>query len=383
MTTIEQNGSARALLLQTMLQMSPVSRAELATITGLSRSTVTEIVQDLLEAGMLEELPVAYDEQRRGRPSIRLSLSARYGYFIGVGLSEVRSTMMLRDLCGHTLAVCDLGPMTTPEAVAAQIRIAMKQMLRQRHLKVEEILGLGLAVPGMVDPLRGQCRFSAALGWRDVPLVELVRAAVQRPVCASNDADAVAVGQRFCGTARELKNFACIVLGRTIGGAHCIDGRLYRGHAGCAGEIGHMTIDPQGARCRCGKRGCLDMLAGGLALRAKARAAGLDVEEPDELERLAADGHPVAVELLRAAGEALGLAIAALVQINNPERVIVADFEGFGNGLFYTATRQSIENNILPRLLPSTQILFQPVAYDFLAMGAASVAALRFFDDGL
>lgn len=379
----EQNSSARGLILQTVMQVSQIARAELAAITGLSRSTVTEIVQGLLDLGLLEELPVVYDEQRRGRPSIRLALRAGYGYFIGVGLSEVRSTMQLNDLRGHTLAACDLAPITTPEAVATQIRSAMKQLLREARLRAEDVLGLGLAVPGMVDPHSGQCRFSAALGWRDVPLVALVHAAVHRPVCASNDADAVAVGQELCGGARAMKNFASIVLGRTIGCAHCIDGRLYRGHAGCAGELGHVTIDPRGAPCRCGKRGCLDTLAGGLSIREKARTAGLNVEHLGELERLAADGHPVAADLLREAGEALGLAIAALVQINNPETVLVADLEGFGNGLFYTATRQSIENNILPRLLPSTQILFQPVAYDFLALGAASVAAQRFFEEGL
>lgn len=379
----EQNSSARTTLLRTMMQTGAVARAELAVLTGLSRSTVTEVVQSLLDEGLLDESPAVYEEQRRGRPSIRLSLRAHYGHFIGVGLSEVRSTVLLSDLCGHALGTCDLPPITTPEAVAAQIRTAMKQLLREARLGADDVLGLGLAVPGMVDPHSGQCRFSAALGWRDVPLAALVRAAVHRPVCASNDADAVAVGQKLCGMARAMKNFASIVLGRTIGCAHFMDDRLYRGHAGCAGEIGHITVDPHGAPCRCGKRGCLDTVAGGLAMREKARAAGFAVDHLHELERLAADGHRSAAALLREAGEALGWAIAALVQINNPETVLIADLEGFGNGLFYTATRQSIENNIVPRLLPSTRIVFQPVDYDFLARGAASVAAHAFLLDGL
>jgi predicted NBD/HSP70 family sugar kinase len=161
-----------------------------------------------------------------------------------------------------------------------------------------------------------------------------------------------------------------------------IDGRLYRGHDGSAGEIGHMTIDPRGAPCRCGKRGCLDTIAGGLAIREKAKAAGLAIGSMRDLERLASDGSRIAAGLLREAGEGLGLAVAGLVQINNPETVLFADLEGFGNGLFYTATRQTIENNILPRLLPSTQIVFQPVEYSFLARGAASVAAQAYLIEG-
>jgi predicted NBD/HSP70 family sugar kinase len=378
----EQNNSARRMILQKMMQKGEISRAALSAITGLSRSTVTEVVQSLLDAGILHERPGAYEEQRRGRPAIRLALCASYGYFVGVGLSEVRSTMLVSDLRGRTLAECDLPPVTTPEEVVAQVGRAIKPLARAAKIASGSILGLGLAIPGIVDHGSGLCRFSAAFGWRDVPIVDLLRRRLGLPVFASNDADAVAVGQRLFGAARTMENFASILLGRTIGCSHYIGGRLYRGHAGSAGEIGHMTLDPHGAPCRCGKRGCLDTVAGGLAIREKAQAAGCAVEQMSELERLAADGHRTAADLLRAAGEGLGLAIAALVQINNPEIVLLADLEGFGNGLFYAATRQTIENNILPRLLPSTQIVFQPVEYGFLACGAASVAAQAFLMEG-
>ena len=163
-------------------------------------------------------------------------------------------------------------------------------------------------------------------------------------------------------------------MGRNIGCAHFIDNKLYRGHDGGAGEIGHITYDPAGPLCRCGRAGCLDVFAGGAALQQAADKAGLGTKSMHELEALAANGSNPAITLLRRAGQALGLSVASLVQVNNPEAILFADVEGFGNGLFRTLTRQSVENNILPRFLTNTQFIFQSIDQSFLARGAASIA---------
>jgi predicted NBD/HSP70 family sugar kinase len=371
----EINKSARRVTIEALIQFGEISRSDLAAHTGLSRSTVTEVIQELIGCGMLSELPVVNGGQRRGRPAIRLSLRASHGYFVGAGISEVLSSMVLTDLRGQVLAECELPFSSKPNEVAGNIRRGMKQLMHSASITRCSLLGLGLAVPGVVDQNTGTCRLSAALGWRDVPIVGMVSKAVGASTFIGNDADAIAIAQKLFGKAREISNFASIILGRTIGCAHYMEGRLYRGHNGGAGEIGHISIDPAGALCRCGKHGCLDTLAGGLAIRERARNAGLAIESMRDLERLASDGNRAAIELLRTAGNALGRVVASLVQINNPETVLFADLEGFGNGLFYTSARQAIENNILPRFLRSTQIIFQPVEYTFLARGAASVAA--------
>jgi len=381
MMVSEQNNLCRRTVIEALIRFGEIPRTELATRTGLSRSTVTEVTQELIGCGMLAELPVVTDGQRRGRPSVRLSFRAEYGYFAGAAISEVSSSMALTDLRGRVLAAYELPSASDPAEVAGDIQKGMEQLLRTAAVEPASVLGLGLAVPGIVHQPSGVCSFSAVLGWRDVPIVEMVAAATRTHTCAGNDADAVAIAQKLFGAAREMENFASIVLGRTVGCAQYMDRRLCRGHSGSVGEIGHMTIDPAGELCRCGKRGCLDTIAGGHAIRDKAKAAGLEIESMRDLEVLAAEGNLAAVELLRRAGEGLGLAVANLVQINNPETVLFADLEGFGNGLFYTAARQAIENNILPRLLPSTQIVFQPVEYSFLARGAAGVAAQAYLLD--
>jgi predicted NBD/HSP70 family sugar kinase len=371
----EQVRPARRIAIEILLQRGNMSRSEIAEITGMSRSTIAGVIQDLLDSGMLRELPVVCDEQRRGRPAIPLALEPSHSYFIGANISEVLSSMVLTDLQGKVLAECELPFGSQPTEVTAHIRRGISQLLRLAHIERNLILGIGIAVAGVVDQGRGICLYSAPLGWRDVPIVDLVQNATGIPVYIDNDANATAIGQRLFGLARKTEHFVSILFGRTIGCAHYMAGRLYRGHTGAAGEIGHVTIDPSGPLCQCGKHGCLDVVAGGTALRAAARDAGFPVDSMRELELTAANGNQGAVALLRRAGQALGLAVANLVQINNPQTVLFADLEGFGNGLFYTTTRQAIENNILPKLIPSTQIVFQSVEYSFLARGAASVAA--------
>jgi predicted NBD/HSP70 family sugar kinase len=168
------------------------------------------------------------------------------------------------------------------------------------------------------------------------------------------------------------------MLGKKIGGGSYMQGRLYRGHTGAAGEIGHCVVAPGGPRCECGKEGCVDAFASSSALLRRATELGLQVRDMSELEGLAAKSEVKAIELLRHAGSALGIAVANSIQINNPELVLFADLVGFGNGVFVTSARQAIENNIMPHMLSTTRLEFRSVETDFMVRGAASIAAHQF-----
>jgi predicted NBD/HSP70 family sugar kinase len=225
------------------------------------------------------------------------------------------------------------------------------------------------------------CLQSNALGWRDVPIAEIIERATKLPTYVDNDAHAVATGQRLFGHARESKNFSIVMLGKKVGEGHYIHGRLHRGHTGAAGEIGLYTVVPGGAQCGCGKRGCLDMFATSIAILQKAAEAGLAAESVAQLESIAAKGEARAIELLRHAGTMLGVVVANSIQMNNPELVLIVDVVGFGNGFFTTSTRQAIENNILPHLIGKTRLELHSVDKDFLARSASSVAAHQFLID--
>ena len=375
--------SSVIVVIEAYLQHGMLSRSDLAALTGISRSAITEITQNLLDMGLLEEFPVIQEKQGRGRPAISLRFSASHGYFIGVSVTDTPSLVILADMQGNVVGECEIPPNDVPKNVGLIIRRAMNDLLRRTRVPRDRLLSIGIAVTGVVDETDGICRYSAALNWRDVPIAKLVQQATGVNAYVGNDANAVAIGEKLFGRARDLRHFSSLILGRNIGCAHYIEGDLYRGYDGGAGEIGHVTLDVNGPRCRCGKNGCLDMFAGGTAMLGLAKAAGLDCQTMRELEELAAVGNAKAMDILRNGAQALGLAVASLIQINNPECVLFADVEGFGKGIFQATTRQVIENNILPRFLASTEIVFHQVERSFLARAAASIAAQQYLRTGI
>jgi predicted NBD/HSP70 family sugar kinase len=355
-----------------------MSRSELASSIGLSRSALTEMSRVLIQDQFVEESPSVIDKQRKGRPSIMLSLNARYGYFVGVGLTEDPPLMALTDCHGNVLAEHQIGMAMEPEAVAAAIARGIPHLTRASKIAREKVLGIGVALSGHVNHAKGMCLHSNRLGWHDVPVAKIVQRVAGIPAYVDNDAHAVALGQKLFGMARELKSFTVVMLGKSIGSGSYMQGRLYRGHTGAAGEIGHCTVTPGGPRCECGKEGCVDVFASSSALLRRAAQLGLEVRAIGELEAMAAKGGAKAIELLRHAGSALGIAVANSIQMNNPELVLFADLVGFGNGIFTTSARQAIENNIMPHLLSNTRLEFRSVENDFMVRGAASIAAHQF-----
>lgn len=375
--------SSRTTVIEAFLQHGMLSRSDLAALTGISRSAITEITQNLLDMGLLQEFPVFQEKQGRGRPAIFLRFNASHGYFGGVSITDTPSQVILADMQGNIVMECEIPPSEHPQKLATSIRRVMNDLLRRAGIPQERFLGIGIAVSGVINETAGVCRYSAALNWRNVPIAQIVRDATGVDTYVGNDANAVAIGEKLFGRARDLRHFSSLILGRTIGCAHYIGGNLYRGYDGEAGEIGHVTLDINGPRCPCGKNGCLDMFAGGRALQASAKAAGLACKNMSDLEALAAVGNTTAMTVLRNGAQALGLAVANLIQINNPECVLFADLEGFGKGIFQATTRQVIENNIIPRLLASIELVFHQVEPSFLARAAASIAAQQYLRTGI
>jgi predicted NBD/HSP70 family sugar kinase len=365
-------------IIEALLENGSMSRSELADSVGLSRSALTEISRGLIQDRFLLESPSVSEKLRKGRPSIMLSLNAKYGYFVGVGLTEDPPLMALTDCHGNVLAEHQISMVMAPEEVAAAISRGILHLTRASNISRNQVLGIGIALSGLVNHAQGICVHSNLLGWHDVPVARIVERATEIPSYIDNDAHAVTLGEKLFGIARELKSFTVIMLGKSIGGGSHMQGSLYRGHTGAAGEIGHCTMGPGGPRCECGKEGCLDAFASSLALLRRAAELGLQVGEIGELEALAAEGEVKARELLYHAGFAVGIAVANAIQLNNPELVLFADLAGFGNGVFVNSARQAIEHNIMPHLLATTRLEFRSVEKDFMVRGAASIAAHQF-----
>jgi predicted NBD/HSP70 family sugar kinase/DNA-binding MarR family transcriptional regulator len=377
-TASTSTNPSRLIVLKALIERGPLSRSQLADVASLSRSILTGITHDLIDLGLLQELSVAHDRKQRGRPSILISINPEHAYFVGICITDTPPLMVLTDLHGNIVSQHQIAAQSEPARVVASIRAGIQRLIRTPNINPKRIFGIGLGISGFVDPTNQICRYSAMLDWHDVPIAEMVRRATGIPTFIDNDANAVAIGENLFGEARSLKDFSIITLGGSIGGAHYINGKLHRGHDGGAGEIGHITVQPGGQLCNCGKKGCVDMIASANAIVLAAQGQGLPVQTVREIEVLAANRSTSAIKILRESGQNLGIAVASVIQINNPELVLFVDIIGFGNGLFTTTVRQTIENNILPRFLSSTKLSFHQVEQSFLARGAASIAAHQY-----
>jgi predicted NBD/HSP70 family sugar kinase len=364
-------------LLYLLDEAGPLSRTELALRMGLSKATITTLTRDLAENGLLG---VAETVRGTGRPSIRLEIAPDAAYFVGVSLVENPVAMVLANMRGAVLAREEVGWSDDATEIGRLIAAGLPALIAGYPEVAGRLAGVGIALSGLIDPEQRLCLRSTLLGWQNVPAAALIEAVVGLPVAIENDAKAVALGEKLFGPVRNDRSFSLISIGEGIGCAHILDGRLYRGALGGAGEIAHATIEPGGLPCRCGKRGCLDTISSLVAIRSSARARGLP-EDLGELERLANRGNAEATAILHRAGSALGLAISQLVQIVDPGRVVVAHLHGALDGLYGTVARAAIDANVLPEVASRLNVDFLRVSSDTWARGAASIAKLKVLAD--
>jgi len=354
----------------------PLTRTELSALTGFSKASVTNLSRDLIEIGLLLEADTVYGQ---GRPSVQLALDRRGGYLIGLTLAHRPGTVLVvTDLHGNVQVERDFPWSRDPEEVGDKIAELIPELCAEIGIARSRIVGIGIAVPGFIDQHQQMVLQSSFMGWQDIPVAAAITARTGIPTYVENDANAVTVGEKLFGRAKESRNFTLVTLGIGIGCAHFIDGKLHRGHSGGAGEIAHSTMDLTGTPCRCGKRGCLTTISSVRAIRNAAADAGLECTTLDEVEALAERGNAKAIGIIHTAGSALGMAISHVIQMNNPELVLVVLLDGGLDGLMHRVTKQTIDACVMPRFARHTEIQFEKVATDFWARGAAAVAAERF-----
>jgi len=363
-------------IIEAISTSGPLTRTELAGMTGFSKALVTNLSRDLIGLGLLLEADTVYGQ---GRPSVQLALDKSGGYLLGLTLAQSPNTVLvLTDLHGNVLASSPFTWSRDPEEIGEHIAALLPGMAETAGISPSRVVGIGVATPGFVDQHQQMVLQSSFMGWQDIPAAAAIEARTGIPTFVENDANAVAVGEKLFGRARESRNFTLVSLGIGIGCAHFIDGRLHRGHSGGAGEIAHATIEIDGTPCRCGKRGCLTTISSVRAMLNAAHESGIDCDSIDELEAMADGYDSKAVSILHKAGSALGLAISHVIQMNNPELVLIVLQHGALDGLLHRVIKQTIDACVMPRLGRHTQVEFEKVSLDFWARGAAAVAAERF-----
>ncbi|RPF22727.1 ROK family transcriptional regulator [Myceligenerans xiligouense] len=339
----------RARIVEAVKRYGGLTQVELAAATGVSTATVSTIVRELLAAGVVE----THSTSRSGRRATRVTMARRLGVVAGVQVGPRALRVALSDLALDVVAdqFLPLPPDHRVDTTLDRAALLVMDLLDQVGADVEELLALGLALPAPVAPDTGELTVRGAMrGWEDTELARVLSRRISRPVHADKDAALGAIAEHDLGAARGLHDVVYVRVGHTTTAGLLLDGRVHRGRAGTAGEIGHVQVDPSGPVCRCGSRGCLDTVVSAPALLSLLRASHGDLTVHDLLAQ-AAGGDPGCRRVLADAGRAVGQVVGDLVTALGPESVVVGGELAAAGEVLLDPLREAVA----ARAVPSTR----------------------------
>lgn len=379
-----------SLILNTLYAQAPLSRAALANLTGLNKATVSSIVKELLEQAMLRETGTSGTSTEVGRPAINLQLNPTAGYFIGVEIGVGFISIITVNFGIEIVARRYESTLNyyNQEAIIARLLFLLKESMQQIRKTQRPLFGIGIGVPGLVDITSGTLLFAPNLGWQDVPLRSLVEDELNLPVYLANEANLAALGESSFGAGQDCNYLLYVSSGMGLGGGVILNGRLVEGATGFAGEVGHMLVERNGRRCNCGSRGCWETVAGQKALFRRveqALTAGQSSWIASQIDadfnklsiplivKAAQQADPVAQAALQATAEWLGLGMASLMNIINPQRVILGGPMSAAHKQLLPVIRQTVAANSWHWVQDKVDIVPAAHGQDAAVMGGVAI----------
>lgn len=346
-----QRLDGRARVLTTLSRSGPLSRAEVARRTLLAPSTVSGLVADLHADGYLVELdaapPPPVTDGRSGRPGTLLALHPAAGAVVGIDFGKSHVRVALADLAHRLLGErnADMEPDASAAVHIAVARGLIDELLDETSVPIDHLVGLGCGFPGPVlsggsiDPSIDP---TILPGWTGVSPVDALTEAFGVPAHIGNDANLGALSEWMWGSAQGSQAAVYVKVSTGIGAGLILDGKLFTGAVGTAGEIGHLRLEPRGPQCRCGQRGCLETLASGPAILALARRGGAKgLATIEDVIRAAPVDHGCRQALAKS-GAHLGTALANLCNVLNPERIVVGGAVATAEDLILAPLRDAL-----------------------------------------
>ena len=337
-----------------------ISRSELAEITGLSRATVSETVRELLDREFLCE--VGSNTTSRGRPPVQLEVNPLRFYMIAVEVDVGWIAVAITTLVGEVLVQSREELRTMDYEFVLDLCVdTIRRLLKEQRVEHDDVLGIGVAVPGQVDLNRRVVNFAPNLRWRDVSLAEDLEGELHLPVLVSNEAMLSAMAEKWFGIGKDAKVLVYVSVKGGLGCGIVNDRSLLLGVSGSAGEIGHMSIDPNGPICSCGSRGCWEVYSDEQAILARASKALSTSKDSflfqlrlaenrrltvEDIVHAANQGDTTASEILKETGWYLGVGIANIVNGLNPDMVILGGHVAKSDLLFAEMTRVVEERSL-------------------------------------
>ncbi|MEV8375733.1 ROK family protein [Kribbella sp. NPDC056861] len=390
-TVRDMRRSNRSVLLTSIYRDGPLSRFELGHETSLSAASVSNLVGELLDEGVVEEAGSV--ESDGGRPRVLLRVAPDFGYVVGAEVGETRVRVELFDLAMNVLATAVYPietPKPAPELAVKYVLTGLREVLDTARIAPDRVLGLGVAVAGVVEGPADAVVHAQTLGWDGVPFGALLAAKTDIPVQVDNGANALGQAEMWFGAGRGATDAVVALVGSGVGAALVTGGSSYRGTRSSAGEWGHTTIMYGGRLCRCGAEGCLEAYVGAEGVLERFRSAG------GRFATAAGDEEAVFNELLDGVGTSeiaakvvedtigyLGAGFANLVNLFNPERIVLGGWAGLLLGERYLPQlREAVGRHALRQPYAQVSIELCELGRDAVAMGAATLPILRLLRDG-
>jgi glucokinase-like ROK family protein len=368
----------------------PVSRAQLGASLGVGRNVVGTEVRRLLDAGVLEEAGQA--ESHGGRRSLLLRISRQAGLVGSVDLGatsiDVALTTLSSEVVAHSAEAADIG--RGPKRILRRSFELLRRLLEAEGATTADLRAVGVGVPGPVDQAEGRVVAPPIMpGWNKFPVRAAVAELVACPVFVDNDVNLMALGEHAAGAARGIDNFIFVKVGTGIGAGIVVNGSVMRGADGCAGDLGHLSVNPAGRRCTCGNRGCLEVEAAAPAI---VRAAIATAERGDapllaatlrqqgslavrDVGDAASRGDAGALAVLRAAAGCIGLTLASVVSLINPSLIVLGGGVSRIGDAFLAEIRTAVYRRSLPLATRNLPIVTSELGSDAGVVGASVLAA--------
>ena len=379
----EMRNRNQTAVLQTVHLNGPISRVDIASKLALSPAAVTAITAELITRGLIYEARHA-ESDGVGRKAILLEIAYDHAAVAGIKVSDAAITAALTNLNAEvTHAETRPLPGVAPETVVAEIERAFHSLQARAGTRLRAV---GVNLPGIVDTDQSTVRHSPLLGWNRVPLGEILAARLQVPVLVENDVNALALAEAWYGHGREHDAFLVLTLGRGVGLGIVLDGELYRGPAGGAGEFGHVLLDPDGPDSEQTLRGSIEAYLSDDALlrRARDRIATFPAGGgPLELLALADAGNADASAVYEEAGRILGRSLSILVNVLAPGLVVLSGEGMRAHEHLVPAAEEELERLSFGDLGTRVRLVVDHWGDDAWARGAAGLAASRYLTDAV
>ncbi len=366
--------SNRLLVLETVKNSGPISRADLSRMTGLTKSTISEIVSFFIKTGVLKEVGTksSYGVGRRG---ILVDINSEDFLVIGYDIGTLNSRVILTNLRGEILRKKVFRTLQGEDNLVDQVGRKISEVAKDVWDKIVEI---GFGISGMVDHKSGVVIHSPNLDLKEFPLLRILSKRIKKRMTIEHNVKLMMIAEREYGNAKGYSNVLLVNIGPGIGASFVSEGHLIRGSHNFSGEIGHISIVPDGELCRCGKKGCLETVSAAWGIvREYTKKIGetwSDIYGADKVAERAENGDKDALEVFQNAGKYLGKVLAYAANILDPEMILISGGLSNSWNLMESAFKAEFETNTIPPLKGKIKIVMSNLGEFSTALGASTIA---------